>query len=284
VARPPPFDPAAVKKELKFQEVRLGEPAEVILGSMNRRWKPALRLSRRLLAEITMDLVLQAKSLYGSFHRSQDKSYATVGLYRFNYRRPLLPKHESQWVRQLAVVVDVCKTGVRAPTLRQLYTGGWVGLEYNLLPYALRGGRLLVRVSPVGGHREQARHHLTARKRSALRIEAVAGVEAQWIGERARMRFTSSMFPRYSFHRPAVRFLSELAFSIQIHELPPGAAWISKINLVPKVVHSYNSDPLILQLQGEHHAALMRSDHLFHISNLRNVITLYLNVMFVMSR
>jgi len=273
-----------VKKRLKFQELDLGEPAEAVLASMNRRWKPALRLSKRLVAEVTMDLVLQAKSLYGSFHRSQDKSYATVGLYDFTYRRPLLPKHQSPWIRRLAVVVEVRKSGVRAPTLRQLYTGGWVGLEYNLLPYDLQGGRLLFRLSPVGGHQERARNHLTALKQSALRIEAVASVEAQWTGRHHRMRFTSSMFPRYSLHRPAVRFFSELAFSFQIHALPPDAAWISEINLTPKVVHSYNTDPLILQLQGERHAALMGSDHLFHISNLRNVLTVYLNVMFVMSK
>jgi hypothetical protein len=232
--------------------------------------------------ELNLGISLLSQRFADVLVNTYDRNQSTHGQFVVTYRHALYP-HSRNWLEQrMALVVYAYQIGVDTPLLRQLFTGGWLALEWSLHPYRRRHpGRLLVRLSSLGGHTELARDNVSGKRRIAFRLNAALSVEASYRLGPVTAVFGSTAMPRYQERSFSTRVESSLSFRVQIFRHKMAQARLSEIILEPKVTHYYHSDPLIEEIRSSALTEeLQQRVRAFGWSDLRHILTAYCNILF----
>jgi len=235
-----------------------------------------------LQQELELGVSLQSQRFADSLVNTYDSNQATQGQFEITYRRALYPGARTWLERRMALVVYAYKLGVDTPLLRQLFTGGWLALEWSLFPYRRKlPGRLLVRAASLGGHTELARDNLSGKKRIVFFLNAALSVEASYTYGPFTAVLSSTAMPRYDEKSFGTRVESSFALRVRLVRRTVAHAWLSEITLVPKLTHYYHSYPLLeevrsAELTEELHQRVRTNGW----SDLRHILTAYCNILF----
>lgn len=232
--------------------------------------------------ELDVGVSIQSQRFADSLVNTYDRNQATHGQFEVTYRRVLLPWARSWLERRMALVVHAYKIGVDTPLLRQLFTGGWLALEWSLFPYRpRRPARLLVRVASLGGHTELARDNISGKKRIVFYLNAALSVEASYSLGAFTAVLSSSAMPRYDEQSFGTRVETSLALRVRLMRRAVAHAWFSEITLVPKVTHYYHSYPLLEEVRSaELTQELQQRVRTYGWADLRHIVTAYCNILF----
>ncbi len=232
--------------------------------------------------ELDLGVSLLSRRFLNSLVNTYDRNHSTHGQFVVTYRRAIHP-HSRNWLEQrMALVVHAYKAGVDTPLLRQLFTGGWLALEWSLFPYRRRlPVRLLVRGSTLGGHSELARDIVSGKRRIAFRLNAALSLEASYRLGPVTAVLLSTAMPRYEERNFGTRVESSIALRVQLFRRKMAHARLSEITLEPKVTHYFHSHPLIDEIRSQSLTEeLQQRVRTFGWTDLRHIITAYCNILF----
>ncbi len=243
---------------------------------------PSLLRLAGFQAELDLGVFMQSQRFADGLVNTYDHNQATHGQFVVTYRRALFPGGRSWLEKRMALVVYAYKLGVDTPLLRQLFTGGWLALEWSLFPYRRKlPGRLLLRVASLGGHTELARDNITGKKRILFYLNAALSVEASYTYGPVTAVLTSTAMPRYDEQSFGTRVESSLALRVRLVRRTVAHAWLSEITLEPKVTHYYHSFPLLEEVRSaELTEELQQRVRTYGWSDLRHIVTAYCNIRF----
>jgi hypothetical protein len=232
--------------------------------------------------ELSVGVSMQSQRFADSLVNTYDRNHPTQGQFVVTYRRALFPRSGSWLEQRTALVVYAYKIGVDTPLLRQLFTGGWLALEWSLFPYHRRlPGRILLRVASLGGHTELARDNVSGKKRIVFYLNAALSVEVSYRLGPVTAVLSSTAMPRYDEQSFGTRVESSLALRIRLVRRTVANAWLSEITLEPKVTHYYHSYPLLKEIRStELTEELLQRVRTFGWSDLRHILTTYCNILF----
>lgn len=232
--------------------------------------------------ELSVGISTQSQRFMDSLVNTYDRNQATHGQFVVTYRRALFPRSRNWLERRLGWVLYAYQIGLDTPQLRQLFTGGWLALEWSLFPFREdHPGQLLLRVASMGGHTELARDNITGKKRIVFYLNAALSVEASYTLGPVTAVLSAAAMPRYREQDFGTRVESSFALRVQLLRHTVANAWLSEITLEPKVTHFYHSYPLLLEIRGTELAEeLQQRVRTFGWMDLRHILTAYCNLRF----
>lgn len=243
---------------------------------------PSLLRLAGMQQELSVGITTQSQRFADALVNTYDRNQATKGQFVVTYRRALFPNSRNWLEQRTALVVYAYKLGVDTPLLRQLFTGGWLALEWSLLPYRKKSpGRLLLRVASLGGHTELARDNITGKRRIVFYLNAALSVEASYRYGPFTAVLSSTAMPRYEERSFGTRVESSIALRVRLMRRTVAHAWLSEITLEPKVTHYYHSYPLLEEVRSAALSEeLQQRVRTYGWSDLRHILTAYCNIQF----